>query len=207
MCEPLTGKVERLNLLPFENKPQYRSDAFCDNFYSNNLDPEWNFQRVPKEGTYSLTEKGGYLRLFAKPDVIKERGSCSLMGFRQKESDFEYSARMVFTSEMAASEAGICLFQNDNNYFTLTVIRRNGQSVIQLKLAEPGKVPEIFEEKKLEENNGEIIFKVESKEHQHHFMFSLDNGETFSGFATTKANYLLSDCKKTHNTLVMNNIM
>ncbi len=192
VCAPLTGKVERFNPLPFANKPQYRNDAFCDNFDSKKLDLEWNFRRVPKEGTYSLTDNVGNMRLYAKPDMIKERGSCSLMGFRQKESEFEYSVRMLFSPKTDESEAGISLFQKDNNYFTFTVIRRNGQSIIQLKLAEPGKTPEILEEKKLDEYRGEIVLKVESKGHQYHFIFSLDNGETFSAFATTKSNYLLS---------------
>lgn len=192
VCAPFTGRVERYNPLPFNAMPQIRNDAFNDNFDSKKLGLEWNFRRVPKKGTYSLTDRAGYLRLNASPDIISERGSCSLMGIRQKESDFEYSAKMVFNPKTEDCESGISLFQKDNNYFTFTVIRRSGEYLIQLKLAVPNKVPEITEEKMLEDYDGEIVFRVESKEHQYHFMFSLDNGETFTSFATSKADYFLS---------------
>ncbi|MBL7136506.1 MAG: glycoside hydrolase family 43 protein [Candidatus Marinimicrobia bacterium] len=192
VCAPITGKVERLNPLPFENKAQIRNDAFVDNFNSEKLNLEWNFRRVPQKGTYSITERDGYLRLFAKPDVIKERERCSLMGIRQKESDFEYCARMIFESNNEAFESGVSLFQKDDNYFTFTVIQKNRKYLLQLKLAEPNKSPEILKEKNLEEYVSEIIFKVVSKEHSYHFMYSLDNGETFTSFANTKVNHILS---------------
>jgi alpha-N-arabinofuranosidase len=192
VCAPLTGKVERYNPLPFKKAPQLRNDAFSDNFGGKKLNLEWNFRRVPKDGTYSLTDKIGFLRLSAQPEIIKERESCSLMGIRQKESDFEYSTRMVFNPKTDETEAGISLYQKDNNYFTFTIIKVNGNYMLRIKLAEPNKEPVIIEERTVDKYTGEIIFKVESKEHNYHFMFSNDNGDSFITLATTKANYILS---------------
>jgi alpha-N-arabinofuranosidase len=192
VCAPKTGKVERVNPLPFNNMPQFRNDAFSDNFDSKTLKSDWNFRRVPKDGTYSLTDHSGYLRLFAKPDTIRERESCSLIGFRQKESDFEYSVRMVYNPKTDGSESGISLFQKDDNFFTFTLIWKNGKSTLQLKLAEPAKKPVIIENKTLDDYTGEIIFKVESKDNKYNFMYSVNNSETFTIFNTTKANLMLS---------------
>ena len=94
---PKTGKVERYTPLVFSDKPQLYSNTFSDNFDSEKLDLEWNFRRVPKQGTYSLTDKEGYLRLYLKPETFTRRGQYSLMGIRQKESDFEYATLMKFS--------------------------------------------------------------------------------------------------------------
>ena len=192
VCAPLTSKVERFNPLPFENMPQNRNNAFSDNFDTKNLKLDWNFRRVYKDGTDSLTDKPGFLRLFANPDTIKERGSCSLMGIRQKESDFEYSARMVFNPKTDGVESGISLFQKDDNYFTFTIIRENGKYSIQVKLAVPNQKPIIIEENTLEKYEGEIVFKVVSKRQKYDFMYSIDKGEAFSTFITTDSIKILS---------------
>jgi xylan 1,4-beta-xylosidase len=192
VCAPVTGKVEKYNPLPFKNMPQFRNDAFSDNFDSKSLNLEWNFRRVPNDGTYSLAEKPGFLRLYCKPDTIKERGSCSLMGIRQKESDFEYSARMVFSPKTDKTESGISLVQKDNNYLTFTLLLKDGKYLLRLKLAEPNKSPVILGEKILEKFAAEIVLKIESRDHKYHFIFSTDNGETFSTLTTTSSNYLLS---------------
>ena len=44
---PETGKVERINPLPFPDQYQYYNDVFHDNFDSKKLKPNWNFRRYP----------------------------------------------------------------------------------------------------------------------------------------------------------------
>ncbi len=192
VCSPLSGKVERFNPLPFRSYPQHRNDAFCDNFDARQLNLEWNFRRVPKEGSYSLTEHNGFLRLFCRPDTIRERGTCSLTGIRQKESDFSFSTRMVFHPDTDGAEAGLCLFQKDNNYLSFTVKFKQGKYFLALKLAEPDKSPILLEEIPVENYPGDIILKTESSEKKYHFMFSMDQGETFTSLIIIRANYILS---------------
>ena len=38
------------------------------------------------------------------------------MGFRQKETEFEYSAHMSFRPKKNNSEAGLSIFSQDDNY-------------------------------------------------------------------------------------------
>ncbi len=192
VCAPVTGKVERYNPLPFENMPQYRNDAFFDNFDSRKLNLEWNFRRVPKSGSYNLADRAGFLRLSCAPDTIRERGNCSLMGIRQKESDFEYGVKMVFNPKTDGSESGIVLFQKDNNYLSFTVVRDKGKYILRFKLAEPGKAVTIMQDMDLDEFKGDITFKVESKDHRCHFLFSTDNGETYTSVISTRADFILS---------------
>ncbi|WP_299523197.1 glycoside hydrolase family 43 protein [Winogradskyella sp.] len=188
---PKTGRVERKTAVPFEGTFQKRNLSFSDNFDDSELNLEWNFRRVPLDNVFSLEERKGFLRLFSKPNVIKERGRASLMGFRQTESDFEYNAKMSFNPKTNNSEAGISLIQKDDNYFTLTVIKEDKVNYIQLKLAEPQKYPEIIAKETLPDFKGDITFKVTSEPQGYSFYFAM-NGSEFKLLEKTKANHILS---------------
>ena len=189
---PETGRVERVTPLPFEGAQQHRNDAFTDDFDTGALGLQWNFRRVPMPGIYSLAERPGYLRLYAHPNVIANRGRAALMGVRQQESDFEYSARMAFAPGQDNVEAGVSLFQKDNNYLNFTVVRRGDANVLRLVLAEAGVQPRTVEERVLGEYDGEIVFRVVSKDSRYRYEYSLDRGNSFAEFAETDAARLLS---------------
>ncbi|MEL6822192.1 MAG: family 43 glycosylhydrolase, partial [Calditrichota bacterium] len=189
---PQTGRVERNFPLPYSDKPQYRNSSFMDNFESEQLNLQWNFRRVPLEKTYSLNERPGYLRLFSSPNAIKERSRCSLMGIRQTESDFEYVVKMEFAQNTKDVEAGISLFQKDDNYFTLTLEDRSGSTSLTLKLAEPNKPVITLKETSLANYAGTILFKTTAKGPKYHFAYSLDDGLTFTTIAEAPSHHILS---------------
>lgn len=189
---PETGKMERFTPLPFPEKPQYRNDAFSDNFDADKLHLEWNFRRVPMENTYSLLDRRGFLRLFSKPEVIQERGRCSLLGFRQKESDFEYSVKMEFRPDTEGSEAGISLVQKDNNYLTFTLIKKEGKNLLQLKLAKPDTRPAVIHQELIKQEHEELILKVVSRNSEYSFFVSTNNGKSYKQVKTTEASHILS---------------
>jgi len=192
VAAPLSGRVERVNPLPFDQTAQNRINDFRDDFSLPALGLEWNFRRLPAAETYSLSVNPGYLRLYARADVIEERQRASLMGVRQKESNFEYSARMLFSPWQENVEAGISLFQKDNNFFSFTVVKQQGQHILKLVLAEKDKKPEVLKQQNLQMYAGELIFRVTSSEHHYRFEYSLDEGKTFTLFMQTDANYILS---------------
>ncbi|PWE00595.1 glycoside hydrolase family 43 protein [Marinilabilia rubra] len=191
VAAPQTGRVERFNPVPFDATFQKRNPGFIDNFGYEKLKLAWNFRRVPTSNMYSLSDNKGHLRLYTHPNVIKERGRASLMGFRQTESDFEYQAKMNFHPKSNNSEAGICLFQKDDNYFTLTVVKENNKYMLQLKLAEPNSKPRILKKQEIPNYSKEITFMVKSENHSYLFYYSL-NGAEFNLIEQTKANYILS---------------
>lgn len=193
VCSPLTGRVERSFPLPFPASPQANKQSFRDNFDSETLNLEWNFRRVPKEGTYLINNKDGYLRLFPSKNVIENRKSCSLLGIRQIETDFEFSVKMLYNPSIPEVQAGVSLFQKDDNYLTFT-IEKNGEQYIILKLIskERKMEPVIVQQTFLKSYNDSIIFKVFSKNKSYKYYYSLDNGTSFDFFAETSSNLLLS---------------
>jgi alpha-N-arabinofuranosidase len=193
VCAPQSGKVERTNPVPFQNTIQLRQHNFRDDFDSEKLNLEWNFRRVPADNTYSLNARAGYLRLYTSSEVIRERGSTSLMGFRQKESDFEFRVSMDFQPKDDNAEAGICLFQKDNKYITFTAIKKDNDVFLQIKLAKPGQDIEILEQRKVNVNAG-VQFKVISSNHTYRYYYLLGpNTDKFQLLKETDATQLLSN--------------
>lgn len=189
---PHTGRVERFTPLPFVDTPQNRNDSFVDNFDTPDLGLEWNFRRVPIDGTYSLSAREGHLRLYSLPAVIQERGRASLMGFRQKESRFEYVASMRFSAVDENVEAGISLFQKDDNFLNMTVTQKRGKTIIGVTLATPESTPTLIASAPVKNYAGDILLKVQSDNDRYRFSYSMDNGQQFSVLAETTADLILS---------------
>ena len=184
---PLTGRVERFASLPYDDKPQYINNTIIDDFVDENLDLKWTFIRVPKDETYSLSENPGFLRLYSKPNIIENRKRFSFIGFRQKESDFEFKIKMNFTPEKDKVESGMIHYQKEWNYLTNTVFRSNKKFYLEQKLKEKGKKVITLEKTLLKDYDGNIILKVESKKDKHDFYYSLDNGLNFIFFTSMDA--------------------
>jgi len=193
VCSPLTGRVERSFPLPFPASSQINNESFRDNFDSETLNLEWNFRRVPQKGTYLINHKDGYLRLFSSKNVIENRKGCSLLGIRQIETDFEFSVKMLYNPSTPEVQAGVSLFQKDDNYLTFTIEKNRKQNII-LKLIskERKKKPIVIQKTFLKSYNGSITFKVNSENNSYNFYYSLDNGTTFNFFTQTSSDLLLS---------------
>ena len=189
---PETGKVERINPMPFTHTRQYQKDAFNDNFDESNLNLEWNFRRVPQANTFSLAARSGHLRLYAKPEVIENRVQASLMGFRQRESDFEYTASIYYQPKKEGEEAGMSLFQKDNNYINFTLIKEQGLMVLKVILKDPKEQLKILKQKILPNYEGGIMLRVISKKHQYQYQYSLDQGREYITFMSSKGDLILS---------------
>ena len=192
VVSPNSGRIEREFPLPFADHRQRRKTSIVDSFDAESLAPDWNFRRVPRDGTYSLTARAGFLRLYASPQVIAERGRASLMGIRQTESDFDYQVSMRFETGTDGTEAGLSLVQKDNNYLTLTLLRDNDQHLLKLMLAEPGSTPRRLHQAGLDDYSGAVLLRLESREGRYRFGYSTDGGESFEPFAETDATHVLS---------------
>tara|TARA_Y100000768_G_scaffold140737_1_gene104876 strand:+ start:795 stop:2486 length:1692 start_codon:yes stop_codon:yes gene_type:complete len=184
---PLTGKVERFTPLPFTDRPQYINNTVIDDFLNENLDLRWTFIRVPEEKTYSLLENPGFLRLYSKPGKIEDRKRFSLVGFRQKESDFEFEVKMNFFPNKDKVESGVIHYQKEWNYLTNTVIKKRKKYYLEQKLKEKGKEVVTLKRTILKGYDGNIILKVKSKKDRYDFFYSLNDGSSFDYFTSIEA--------------------
>jgi alpha-N-arabinofuranosidase len=192
VCSPLTGKVEKQYPLPIRGRPQRKNYRFKDSFNKKQLGLEWNFRRVPKKGTYNINPKNGYLRLYSSKNVIKNRKSCSLMGIRQKQTNFTFLAKMRFNPNMYGIDAGVSLFQKDDNYLTFTVEYSEGEYFLKLILKEKDLSPNIVKRTPIKSYNGSVTFKIVSKKNSYDIYYTLGNKKSFTLFKKISPDKLLS---------------
>ena len=189
---PNTGKVERNTSIPFLEKKQNINYSFYDDFTSTKLDLQWNFRRVPRENTYELNSKNKSLKLNLSPESFELRGQYNLMGFRQKETEFEYSSSMNFKPKKNFSEAGLSIFSQDDNYINFTVKKHNNKTLLNLSVKPRDEKLDIIKSIPLKYNEN-IILKILSKDNKYIYYYSLDEGNSFDVFTETAANLVL--CK------------
>ena len=187
-----SGGVENLG----QRAAQERNNTFVDEFEGEALGLDWAYRRVPEPGT--VVVKGGAVHLRANAAVIRERGRANLVGFRQTESDFEYAAHLRFDSGTPGSEAGLNLFQKDNNYIAYTVRRGDAGWLLRIEAIGPTSnrdaTPQakVVHEATLNDYAGDIILRVVSRDDQYAFSYTLgDEGEPSPAFAMS-AGYILS---------------
>ena len=180
VAAPTSGKVERFFPLPFLEKPQYINNSYVDDFTSSSLDLKWTFIRVPQGKTISLVDNPGYLRLYPKKTTIVNRKNFSMIGFRQKESDFDYQVKMNFMPEDDRVESGIIHYQKEWNYLSIVVYKVGKKLFLGQKLKEKDKKSVTLKKVSLKEYKGSIVFKTVSRKDKYTFYYSLDNGENFT---------------------------
>tara|TARA_B100001142_G_scaffold302550_1_gene329170 strand:+ start:5564 stop:7267 length:1704 start_codon:yes stop_codon:yes gene_type:complete len=192
VAAPMTGKVERYNPVIFENTHQRVQNYFYDDFESLKLDLNWNFRRVPREKTYSLNVKKGFLRLYLKSQNFSSRKRYSLLGIRQKQTHFEFSTKMNFLPINNGEEAGLSLFQKDNIYINYSILKRDKGIVLSLYKSDKLGGVEILKEGFIGDFNGQLILKLNSEGAHYVFQCSKDDGETFEEFHKVKNHIILS---------------
>ena len=188
---PETGRVEILNDVIFNNSVQNKVTHFADNFDTTKLDLNWNFRRYPIEDVYKINKQENRLNLFCHPNQIKERGRAALLGFKQTESDFEYLTQMYFQPNSSDSEAGISLFQKDDNYINFTIIKKGDKHHLQVYVVKNGEILELIKDE-LKQYKGNIKLKVIAYKDVYKLYYSL-KGMHFKLFTSLEGSYLKSN--------------
>jgi alpha-N-arabinofuranosidase len=190
VVSPISGKVEKENEVIFTNSTQINSYNFRDDFNSKTLGLKWNFRRLPLENIYSLDKREGFLRIFSNQNIIKERHRAALMGFKQNQTYFEYFTSMNFNPENNKSEAGISIFQKDDNYLNFTVIKKDGNFFIKVNAYNKNKLI-LKDEQLIPDYKGKIKLKISSEEGEYKLFYST-RGSRYRLFDKLKNDILLS---------------
>ena len=190
VVSPISGKVEKENEVIFTNSTQINSYNFRDDFNSKTLGLKWNFRRLPLENIYSLDKREGFLRIFSNQNIIKERHRAALMGFKQNQTNFEYFTSMNFNPENNKSEAGISIFQKDDNYLNFTVVKKDGNFFIKVSAYNNNKLIR-KDEQLIPDYKGKIKLKISSEDGEYKLFYST-RGFRYRLFDKLKNDILLS---------------
>ena len=186
-----TGRVKRLNEVVFLGTTENVETSFEDNFELDRLNLKWNFRRYPIENIFHLDTKEKRLNLICHPNQIKERGRAALLGFKQTESSFEYLAQMFFKPTTNGSEAGISIFQKDDNYINFTLMKKNSKILLHAYALKNNKPVKVVKHQ-LNQYNGNIKFKIISNKDNYELYYSI-KGTHFNYFTTFEGNLVVSN--------------
>jgi alpha-N-arabinofuranosidase len=123
----------------------------------------------------------------------ENRGRASLMGIRQTETNFEFSADMEFDSDLLGAEAGIALFQKDNNYLAFTVQSHNQGYDLTGHIHSTGSIQsDVIKRIPLKEYQGRVTLGIDSRDGLYELGYSLDGGLSWRPFTTIPGNQFIS---------------
>ena len=169
VVSPGSGRIEFSYAAP--DLPEHRcpAPAACDNFETDGLAFQWNFLRTPREPSWSLTERPGYLRLRLRPQAITRWENPSFVGRRQQHLHFVARTVLEFTPQDENEAAGIVLLQNNDFHFRCVLTLEHGDTVIQLVRRRAGQ-EEILGKKPV--SGRRLYVRVEAVEQDYSFYFA-----------------------------------
>jgi len=167
---PGTGRVEFEYSAP--NLPEHllEEETPRDNFDNSTLALHWHLLRTPRDESFTLTARLGYLRLHLRPQHLAEQSNPSFVGRRQQHLDFVTETVMEFTPQSANECAGLVLVQNNDFHFRFVVTHEN-ENIIRLIKRSHGN-DEILASQSI--SAGYCILKVTAHEQDYNFYFSTD---------------------------------
>ena len=112
---------------PFEPEPAR------DDFNQNALRFCWNFLRNPGEGSWSLSEIPGLLRLWGNAMSLDSIASPAFLGRRQEHYNCTAAARMRFLPSGENEEAGLTCYMRDRYHYDIFRTVRGGKSCLVVR--------------------------------------------------------------------------
>ncbi|MEH7418053.1 glycoside hydrolase family 43 protein [Neobacillus drentensis] len=154
------------------NQPQQWQEK--DNFDSASLSADWNFYRNPAAGSWSLTERSGWLTLHGQSCTLNDPESPAFVGRRQQHLNCEISALMDFIPNEEGEEAGLTVFMNENYHYEVARTLKEGKSLILFR-RQIGSLRKV--EAEVEYNEPTIILGIKADDFSFTFSFTSPSGE------------------------------
>ena len=98
---------------------------------------------------------------------------------------------MYFQPKSSDSEAGISLFQKDDNYINFTIIKKGDKQRLQVYVIKNGEILKLVQDE-LKQYKGYIKLKVIADKQEYKFYYSLE-GMYFKLFTSLEGSYLKSN--------------
>ena len=160
-----------------------------DDFDDKSLNLEWEFVRNPDPGSYSLTERPGYFRIWTCDGKLSEFRAKNTLVRREQELSYTAETKLEFYPDHDGEQAGLVCYYSTVTYarfalcmegerkLQLVINRNNGEELV----AELAKIPE-----------GPVYLKVCVDHLRREFFYSFD-GENYTSFAVLEECTFLCD--------------
>lgn len=98
-----------------------------DDFAAPDLRLCWNFLRNPDPGSWSLSERPGWLRLYGTASTLNDLASPAFMGRRQQHFACDARALLNFVPAQEGDEAGLTVLMDEQHHYEIAVTRLEGR--------------------------------------------------------------------------------
>jgi xylan 1,4-beta-xylosidase len=153
-----------------------------DEFDGSELALLWNFVRNPAPGSWSLSERPGYLRLHGTQASLDQVSSPAFVGRRQQHLRCRAATRLLFQPEHSAERAGLALRANEDNHHELVVTGDGSERRVQLWTRIQGTSILVAERTAA---SGAIVLAIEAFADRYELSFSDERGAQALGSAPT----------------------
>jgi xylan 1,4-beta-xylosidase len=145
-----------------------------DDFDSDSLSYVWNFYRNPQPGSWSLTERQGWLTLRGQSSSLDTGESPAFVGRRQQHFNCEISSLLDFMPVDDGDEAGLTVFMNENYHYEIARICKQGQSVLifRRRIGSLWKV-----EAEVPYYEPTVVFRISATNQHYTFSYANQDGE------------------------------
>jgi xylan 1,4-beta-xylosidase len=147
--------------------------AFHEDFDGKDLSVGFCFVRNPEPGSWSLTERPGWMRLFGNPATLSDQASPAFVGHRQRVFNAIFRTRLLFTPLREGEEAGLVVRLSERAHYDLAVVRRD--SVNEIFVRSRCNDTSVVVGREVIEGT-EVILQIESSAIDYTFSFSTDSG-------------------------------
>lgn len=146
---------------------EYKSNDI-ENFDDEVLNKEFEFVRNPDYGTFSLSERKGYFRIWTRDGQLNERRSKNTLLKREREHNFDAETSLDFYPSKDGEQAGLTCYYSTTTYIRFSLCFEGGR---KLMLVTAKGIPE--EVVSVVENipNEEIQLKVQVRGQKRSFFY------------------------------------
>jgi len=157
--------------------------ASKDDFNNEKLSSIWNFYCNPVPGSWSLTERKGFLRLYGLKGNMDTSRSPQMILQTQKYFECAASTNIDFDPVNENEEAGLTVFYSQGAHYDLYIRKKGNNREVVLRYV-LGKI--IHEEKTMILSKGNVQLKVEANKASYVFSFSKGTENLMMGEVDTK---------------------
>jgi xylan 1,4-beta-xylosidase len=145
-----------------------------DSFDSPELSKEWEFVRNPDYGTFSLTERPGFCRIWTRDGTLSERRAKNTLVKRERELSFEVETSLDFHPTKDGEQAGLVSYYSTSTYIRWSVCFEGSRKLQLVKndgegekvVAQVDSIPD-----------SRVFLKEEVSKQTRTFFYSFDGGD------------------------------
>lgn len=167
----------------------FAQESLKDDFDDERLKVYWNFLRNPYEGSWSLTERKGWLTLHGSEINLSDVDSPTFIGRRQEHFDCKAQTLIEFSPGVEGAEAGITAYLSSEHHYDFFITKSAGVRQLMVRRV-VGDMSYIAFKEILEDRP--VILEIAADRYEYYFSYGYDAG-SMKTLGTARTQFLSTE--------------